>query len=540
MIVFDDVTITWDGATEPVLRNVNLGIRDGDLCVVVGSTGTGKSTLLGAVNGLVPHFTGGTLRGRVTVDGRDTRDHPPREFADLVGVVGQDPLAGFVTDVVEDELAYGMEQLGLPADVMRARVEETLDLLGIADLRHRPLASLSGGQQQRVAIGAAFTPHPRVLVLDEPTSALDPTAAEDVLAAITRLVHDLGVTAVVAEHRLERIVQYADHLVEVRADGTVRHGAPADLLVDTAVAPPVVELGRRAGWSPLPLSVRDARRRAVALRDQLDASHAVRDVAAEASAKDAPVALSARGVTVRYGDVVAVRAVDLDLYAGEVLALMGRNGAGKSSLLWSLQGSGRRDGGTVTVGGDDPHDLSAPQARRRVGLVPQTASDLLYLSAVDAECAQADDESERPAGTCRALLDRLVPGLPGDQHPRDLSEGQRLALVLAIQLVASPSVVLLDEPTRGLDYRAKDELARLIADLVADGRAVVVSTHDVEFVASVADRVVVLADGDVVADGPTREVVVASPTFAPQVAKVVAPVPLLTVDEFVTATAVRA
>ena len=541
MIVFDDVTITWDGAAEPVLRNVNLGIRDGDLCVVVGSTGTGKSTLLGAINGLVPHFTGGTLRGRVTVDGRDTRDHPPREFADLVGVVGQDPLAGFVTDVVEDELAYGMEQLGLPADVMRARVEETLDLLGIADLRHRPLASLSGGQQQRVAIGAAFTPHPRVLVLDEPTSALDPTAAEDVLAAITRLVHDLGVTAVVAEHRLERIVQYADHLVEVRADGTVRHGAPADLLVDSAVAPPVVELGRRAGWSPLPLSVRDARRRAVALRDQLGASHAAAAAAVDVpSPSPMPVALSARDVTVRYGDVIAVREVDLDLHAGEVLALMGRNGAGKSSLLWSLQGSGRRDGGTVAVDGADPNDLSAADARRRVGLVPQTASDLLYLSTVDAECAQADTESERPAGTCRSLLDRLVPGPPGDQHPRDLSEGQRLALVLAIQLVASPSVVLLDEPTRGLDYRAKDELARIIADLVADGRAVVVSTHDVEFVATVADRVVVLADGDVVADGPTREVVVASPTFAPQVAKVVAPVPLLTVDEFVAATAVRA
>ena len=253
-----------------------------------------------------------------------------------------------------------------------------------------------------------------------------------------------------------------------------------------------------------------------------------------------PVALSARDVTVRYGDVIAVREVDLDLHAGEVLALMGRNGAGKSSLLWSLQGSGRRDGGTVAVDGADPNDLSAADARRRVGLVPQTASDLLYLSTVDAECAQADTESERPAGTCRSLLDRLVPGLPGDQHPRDLSEGQRLALVLAIQLVASPSVVLLDEPTRGLDYRAKDELARIIADLVADGRAVVVSTHDVEFVATVADRVVVLADGDVVADGPTREVVVASPTFAPQVAKVVAPVPLLTVDEFVAATAVRA
>src|SRR6202050_1720023 len=254
MIEFDNVTVTYPEGSGPVLRGVTMQIAEGELALVVGQTGVGKSTLLGAVNGLVPHFTGGTLAGRVTVDGRDTRTHPPRELADVVGVVGQDPLAGFVTDTVEEELAYAMEQLAVAPDVMRKRVEETLALLGIADLRSRPLYELSGGQQQRVAIGAVLTAHPRVLVLDEPTSALDPTAAEEVLAAITRLVHDLGVTVVLAEHRLERVLQYAARVIEVRGDGTGTIGVPAVMLASTQVAPPVVELGRLAGWDPLPLS----------------------------------------------------------------------------------------------------------------------------------------------------------------------------------------------------------------------------------------------------------------------------------------------
>ena len=269
MIDFEHVTITYSDAAAPVLRDVDLHIDEGELCLVVGRTGSGKSTLLGAINGLVPHFTGGTLAGRVLVAGRDTETHPPRELADVVGVVGQDPLAGFVTDTVEEELAYGMEQLAIEPSVMRKRVEETLDLLGLAELRGRALHELSGGQQQRVAIGAVLTAHPRVLVLDEPTSALDPTAAEEVLAAITRLVHDLGVTVVLAEHRLERVVQYADRVVQVRDDGTVGDDVPAAAFEHTGVAPPVVELGRLAGWAPLPLSVRDARRRAGGLRDRL-------------------------------------------------------------------------------------------------------------------------------------------------------------------------------------------------------------------------------------------------------------------------------
>ncbi|MFD3819366.1 ABC transporter ATP-binding protein [Streptomyces rubiginosohelvolus] len=552
MITFDRVSVVYDGADEPVLRDVNLSVDEGELCLVVGHTGVGKSTLLGAVNGLVPHFTGGTLYGTVTVDGRDTADHPPRELADVVGVVGQDPLDGFVTDTVEEELAYAMEQLAISPTVMRKRVEETLDLLGLADLRHRALHELSGGQQQRVAIGSVLTAHPRVLVLDEPTSALDPTAAEEVLAAVTRLVHDLGVTVLLAEHRLERVVQYADRVIHLPGNGRVVAGPPSEIFTASSIAPPIVELGRAAGWSPLPLSVRDARRAARPLRTALEGATPppVRAV------PDAPGAtlLGARGITVAYRGVPAVREVDLDLRAGEITALMGRNGSGKSSLLWALQGSGPRTAGTVRVGrdesgapgpakGSDPKRLSAAEARRLVGLVPQTPTDLLYLESVKQELDQADTESGTATATggkaatgatgpsARAILDRLAPGIDGTMHPRDLSEGQKLALVLAIQLSAAPRVLLLDEPTRGLDYRAKTQLIAMVDELAAEGRSVVVSTHDVEFAARAADRVVVLAEGDIVADGPTTEVIVASPVFAPQVAKILAPLTYLTVDQ---------
>ncbi|MGW0417154.1 ABC transporter ATP-binding protein, partial [Streptomyces collinus] len=294
MIRFEEVAVSYEGAARPAVRDVDFEVPEGELALLVGPSGVGKSTVLGAVGGLVPHFTGGTLRGRVTVAGRDTRTHRPRELADVVGTVGQDPLAHFVTDTVEEELAYGMESLGLAPAVMRRRVEETLDLLGLADLRDRPIATLSGGQRQRVAIGSVLTPHPRVLVLDEPTSALDPAAAEEVLAVLQRLVHDLGTTVLMAEHRLERVIQYADRVVLLPAPGAAPlHGDPAELMAVSPVYPPVVDLGRLAGWAPLPLTVRDARRRAAGLRERLTGS--TPPAAAAPSAASAPAACAPPG-----------------------------------------------------------------------------------------------------------------------------------------------------------------------------------------------------------------------------------------------------
>ncbi|MET8580554.1 ATP-binding cassette domain-containing protein [Streptomyces collinus] len=568
MIRFEEVTVSYEGAARPAVRDVDFEVPEGELALLVGPSGVGKSTVLGAVSGLVPHFTGGTLRGRVTVAGRDTRTHRPRELADVVGTVGQDPLAHFVTDTVEEELAYGMESLGLAPAVMRRRVEETLDLLGLADLRDRPIATLSGGQRQRVAIGSVLTPHPRVLVLDEPTSALDPAAAEEVLAVLQRLVHDLGTTVLMAEHRLERVIQYADRVVLLPAPGAAPlHGDPAELMAVSPVYPPVVDLGRLAGWAPLPLTVRDARRRAAGLRERLTGSTppaasapapaAVPAPGAAAAAAAAPAGPRAsvpaprrrlfrrpvagpaaspqvaevRSLSVRRSRITALREVDLTVAPGETVALMGRNGAGKSTLLGSLVGLVEPSAGTVRVGGAVPHRTAPPELVRRVGLVPQEPRDLLYADTVAAECAAADRDAGAEPGTCRALVSGLLPDITDDTHPRDLSEGQRLALALAVVLAARPPLLLLDEPTRGLDYAAKARLVAVLRGLAAEGHAIVLATHDVELAAEIAHRVVLLADGEVIADGPTAEIVVSSPSFAPQVTKILAPQHWLTVAE---------
>ncbi|MEB8343712.1 ABC transporter ATP-binding protein [Streptomyces endophyticus] len=535
MIRFENVSVTYDGAPHPTVHGIHLHVPEGELMLLAGPSGVGKSTLLGAVSGLVPHFTGGTLAGRVTVAGRDTRTHKPRELADVVGTVGQDPLAHFVTDTVEDELAYGMESLGLTPPVMRRRVEETLDLLGLADLRDRPISTLSGGQQQRVAIGSVLTPHPRVLVLDEPTSALDPAAAEEVLSVLQRLVHDLGTTVLMAEHRLERVIQYADQVALLPSPGEpLVVGTPAEVMAVSPVYPPVVGLGRLAGWDPLPLTVRNARRAAGSLRAQL-------------SEKTAPPAIEARGpgqrpatattlaatknLGVRRGRIEALRHITLTVTTGEVLALMGRNGAGKSTLLSTLVGLIKPTSGTVTVGGATPHKTTPRDLIRKVGLVPQEPRDLLCADTVAAECTAADKDAAAAPGTCRGLLTDLLPGIADATHPRDLSEGQRLTLALAIVLTAAPPLLLLDEPTRGLDYAAKSRLVAILRNLAAEGHAIVMATHDVELAAELTHRVAILADGEIVADGPTPDIVTSSPSFAPQVAKILAPQRWLTVSE---------
>ncbi|MEW2274388.1 ABC transporter ATP-binding protein [Streptomyces griseofuscus] len=555
MIRFEKVSVTYDGAPEPTVRDVDFEVPEGELALLVGPSGVGKSTVLGAVSGLVPHFTGGTLGGRVTVAGRDTRTHKPRELADVVGTVGQDPLAHFVTDTVEDELAYGMESLGLAPEVMRRRVEETLDLLGLAGLRDRPIATLSGGQRQRVAIGSVLTPHPQVLVLDEPTSALDPAAAEEVLAVLQRLVHDLGTTVLMAEHRLERVIHYADRVILLPTPGAPPvTGTPSEIMSVSPVHPPVVALGRLANWSPLPLTVRDARRKAGDLRDRLaDAAPAApagprrRGQASPPPARSNPGRLfgrrtkntetrpphpaDAHDLTVRRDHLTALHHIDLTVTPGETIALMGRNGAGKSTLLNTFVGLLEPTTGTVTVGGRTPHRTPPRDLIRHVGLVPQEPRDLLYADTVAAECAAADQDADTDPGTCRALLDRLLPGIADDTHPRDLSEGQCLALALAVVLTARPPLLLLDEPTRGLDYAAKARLVTTLRELAAQGHAIVLATHDVELAAEIAHRVVLLAEGEMIADGPTAEIVVSSPSFAPQVTKILAPQRWLTVSQ---------
>lgn len=530
MIKFSHVSLIYPNSTTTVLEDLNLTIEEGELVLVIGPTGSGKSSLLRLINGLVPHHTGGILAGDVSVNGTSTQLAKPGAMAHLIGIVGQNPANGFVADTVEEELAFGMEVLNLPNEVMRKRVEEVLDLLSLAPLRNRSIATLSGGEQQRVAIGAALVTHPKVLVLDEPTSALDPIAAEEVLSILHRLVHDLGLTVVIAEHKLERVIQFADRIVHINGAGIANVGTPEEILMNSPIAPPIVHLAKALGLQEIGLTVREMRRMTTQFREL--PTQARKNEPDEIST----AVISIQNLSVSYGSKVALNKVSSQINQGEIVAVMGRNGAGKSSLLKAIAGVNPVQSGKIDLLGKDPLELQGKQRRQSIGFIPQEPNDLLYGQSVQIECEQADRDNELTAGTTYSVLEQLVPGISGNIHPRDLSEGQRLGLALSVVVSANPAILILDEPTRGLDYEAKSQLTRILIQFAATfGRAVVLATHDVELVAELASRVIFIADGDIVADGSTLEVLLSSPAFAPQVAKVMSPQPWLRVKDVVAA-----
>ena len=536
MISFNQVSLIYPQAQKTIFNDLTFSVPEGELLLIMGQTGSGKSSLLKLINGLVPHHTGGILSGEITVAGRSTRMHRPRELADLIGIVGQNPAEGFVTDTVEEEIAFGMESLGVPREVMRKRVEETLDLLGLAQLRNRSLSTLSGGEAQRVAIAAVLTMHPKVLLLDEPTSALDPIAAEEVLSILARLVHDLGLTIIIAEHRLERVLQFVDRIIHVLGEensGQVRIGLPEEIMAQSQSAPPVVLLGKDQDWNPLPLTVRDARRLAEPLREKL--ANSSPPIRKSAEVKSLQLILEIKKLVVEYEKKVAVKGIDLEVSQGEVVAIMGRNGAGKSSLLGSAVGITPIKSGQVLLDGKPAPELKGKSLISLVGFVPQEATDLLYGESVLQECAFADRDSQVAPGTTYKILNQLLPDISEIAHPRDLSEGQRLCLVLAIVLAAAPKLLILDEPTRGLDYSAKLRLIKILRSMANEGRSVILATHDVELVAEVATRVVFMAEGEKIADGSTLDILTSSPAFAPQISKIIAPGKWLTFSEITSA-----
>jgi energy-coupling factor transport system ATP-binding protein len=525
VIRVERLSFAYPGAAAPALRGIDLVVGEGELALLVGSSGSGKSTLLRCLNGLVPHFSGGTFAGRVEVGGRDTRTTQPRDLADLVGLVFQDPEAQSVAEATSDEIAFAMENLELPPAVLRRRLEEVLDLLRLAPLRERQLSSLSGGERQRVAIAAVLAAQPRVLLLDEPTSQLDPQGAEEVLAALERLVDELGITVVLAEHRLERVAGFADRVLLLEGGRVSGDGPPREVLGGSPLAPPVTALGRLAGWAPLPLTVREARRQAGPLRERLAPAPAP----PRRPAGGEPL-LQVERLRVAYPGREALRGADLEVAGGEVVALLGRNGAGKTTLLRAAMGLVAPAGGRVRLAGRPVAGRRTADLALEAGLVPQDPGAALFAESVEREVAFTARNHGLPRAAVDAALAELGLEELRERHPRDLSAGQRLLVVLAAVLVAGPRVLLLDEPTRGLDAPAKQRLAEVLDSRRAAGSAILLATHDVELAARVADRVALLAEGEVVASGPVDQVLASSAVFSPQVARVLG-APWLTVAE---------
>ncbi len=542
MLEFERVTYTYPGVREsvPALRDVSLTVAPGEFCLLAGRSGHGKSTLLRAACGLAPHFHGGRFAGRVRLCGLDTREHPPARLGGVVGVLFQDPETQLVMNSVRAELALALESRGHGAAAVARGVEEVALALGIDHLLERSTHALSGGEKQRVALGAALAGRPRVVLLDEPTSQLDPVAADELIGLLWRLNQEWETTIVLAEHRLERCLAVADRVVAMHEGRVAHDGAPESFLEWAATSAPALQtpgakLFALAGLSPAPVGVKQARAtlRARGLlpaevlpAEVLPVEVAAVEVAADRVSRQGPDSppepgpssrqtASARGLSrlsrrgmqssalrmrgvwheLRSGPAI-LRGVTLTLAPGESVALMGRNGAGKSTLLRHAAGLLEPTRGRIECDG-------------RVALLLQNPGDYLLHERVCEELSAS--------ALAAAELENLA-----ERNPHDLSGGERQRLALAIVTGDgdAPAVVALDEPTRGMDREAKATLAAELSRRKEAGQAVIVATHDPEFACACAARVVLLADGRVIADGPAEELLAGGWYFATETARI--------------------
>jgi energy-coupling factor transport system ATP-binding protein len=511
---FSDVSYRYPGATALALDRVSFDVAAGEFCVVAGLSATGKSTLLRAAAGLVPHFHGGEFAGRVQVGGLDTRDHATAAIGAVAGTLFQDPESQVVMNTVRAELALPLENRGHSGAEVARGVEEAALALGVAHLLDRSTHELSGGELQRVALAAALAPRPGVVLLDEPTSQLDPVAGDELIWQLRRLNQEWDTAVLLVEHRLERCLAAADRVLVLDSGRLACDADPRGFLEWAADAAPALStpgarLLAQAGVGPPPAGVRQARAtlRRHGLLDAPEAPPATLAPAPRPARRSrrgraldrggAAPALQLRGVwhELQEGPTL-LRGVDLALASGERVALMGRNGAGKSTLLRHAAGLMTPTRGRIVRAG-------------RVALLLQNPADYFLHERVG---------DEAPAAALAAVD---LHGLE-DRHPHDLSGGQRERLALAVVLGegADPSVLALDEPTRGMDRGAKDALADWLAQRAQQGMGVIVATHDAEFAARVAERVVLMADGRVIADGPSHEVLTGGFYFATETARI--------------------
>lgn len=510
-LLCDRLDYRYAGASELALRAIDLELDRGEFVVLAGRSGSGKSTLLRAACGLVPHFHGGEVAGEVRVGGRSTREHGPAELADSVGFLAQEAETQVVSTTVGAELELPMELRGAGAVETARAVEEAALALGIEPLLERTTDSLSGGELQRVALAAALVTGPSLLLLDEPTSQLDPVAGDELIALLRRLNEEWGVAVLLGEHRLERCLGAADRVIALER-GALIYDGPAERfgLAARRRAPalrtPVTRLFELAGIESSPVSVKRA-------REELRTLGRLEELGAAPPPQPRPhraagTALRARNLQLELGsgelERPVLRGIDLEIDGGERVALMGPNGAGKSTLLRAAAAILEPSFGSIAAPGG-------------CALLSQRPDDYLVRERVG-------DELPGPEG--RAALAAVGLDVGEQADPRDLSGGERQRLALAIAMAgrgaggSPPGLVCLDEPTRGLDRARKDELATWIGGLAASGAAVVVATHDVEFAARFATRVLLLARGRLIADADPREALGGGWYFATETARI--------------------
>jgi energy-coupling factor transport system ATP-binding protein len=516
-----DLGWTYAGRSLPALQGLTFRVEPGRVLLVLGPSGSGKSTLARALAGLVPHTLPGRWQGRLRVGGMDVATTPARFLGERVGLVFQDPDSQLVMARVDDEVAFGLENRGWPRSSMAARVPDALSRVGLAGFERRDSATLSGGEKQRLAIADILAAGPSLLVFDEPTANLDPPGMHSTLAELAQLARRREHTIVLVEHRLEAALPLADDVLLIGEDGRQLAFAPAG-----SVGPDAVDLLARSGaWVPQAWQ-REGGPFPPAVRHRTAGS-----AAQVLQASKLRVAYPADGAGTR----LALDGVSLQVRAGERVALVGPNGAGKSSLLFALAGLRRLDAGTVRLrtgprSGElakvwrDPARLPSGEIADQVGIIFQDPELGFVARTARAEVLAGRTAArrrrpgrDRPGGHAapdpNAVLLRFGLGTMASEDPFRMSQGEQRRLSLAAVALRPPAVLLLDEPTFGLDQRGTDAVLSLLDELRAAGGAQLLATHDPRLLPA-CDRVVALDLGRMIFDG-TPEAFLAAPPFSP-------------------------
>ncbi len=514
-----DLSYWYPKSDVPALDGIDLEIERGQFILLVGTSGSGKSSLLRSLNGLVPRYHGGRFRGKVEVDGIPASEGPSVELAARVGLVFQDPERQAVMSRVDNEVAFGLECLGTPSDDIGGKVSAALDAVGLSDRAADMVSELSTGQSQRLALADVLAMEPDLLALDEPTSQLDPMAAEEFFSLLDREGRRRGVTVLLAEHRLDRTIQLVDRVIVLDEGRIAFDGSPGSFLEgdwkgsgslgETALA----QVFREA--PPIPSDEDEARRRLTELHSE---GRLVFDRREPGAGDEVIVRTEAVRFSYERGREV-LQGVDVELRSGEVLVLVGPNASGKTTLARHLNGLLRPDSGRVLIDGLDISGRPVSDLAHRVALLTQNPGDYLFERSVEAELlltaqyrglTDEGTEAEMAKVTRQLGLEPFM-----DRFSWDLSAGQRQRVALGALLVGAPDVLVLDEPTRGMDGAHKAGLAGMARELADAGKAVVVITHDSEFAARAADRYAVLEEGRIVAEGPPHVVFGERPSYAP-------------------------
>lgn len=525
LLEIQNIKYYYPGSTKSSLNSIDLKIREGEFLLVVGGSGSGKSSLARVIAGLIPEFYGGRLDGKLFFQEEKLKGDDRQILNSHVGIVFQDPEKQLVMTSVEAEIAFGLENLGLNQQEMFRRVAEVMSFLNLTSLRDKFTANLSGGEKQKVALASVVAMQPRILVLDEPTSQLDPVAAGEFLDLVEFLNKELGYTVVLIEQRLERCFHLADRIVvmeqgEIICDGTPGDAARWQLAHQLPFIPPVAKLFASVNSSVVPLTVRDGRRELHKYLPTVSLQEIPERKVKLTPVNEEHTVLAANNIWYSYpGGREVVRGQSLCVKEGEFVVILGANGSGKTTLLKLLTGILKPDRGSVQLLGQDTRNLSLTELGRKVGYLSQNPNDYLFQDTVEDELMFTLNNFQLPDnGICEEILKKLNLYDLRQTNPRDLSSGERQRVALASILVAGPRLLLLDEPTRGIDYRLKAELGGFLQGITASGGTVVMVTHDVEFAAENADRIVMIFDGMVACDGP-REVMGESIFYAPQMSR---------------------